>query len=152
HLVSLTRRSSDLLARRYVNTVAEGAGSGRQYTLVGDAELDEGAVWEAVLDPTVAELGELVWIVDVNRQSLDRVVPGIAAERLQGMFTAAGWQVLTLKYASLPGEVFARDGGDELRQRIDRMSNPEYQRLLRCDAAALRERLPGGREDRKSVV
>src|SRR5699024_10282339 len=80
------------LARRYVNTVAEGAGSGRQYTLVGDAELDEGAVWEAVLDPTVAELGELVWIVDVNRQSLDRVVPGIAAERLQGMFTAAGWQ------------------------------------------------------------
>ena len=51
------------------------AGTGRQYSLVGDAELDEGAIWEAVLDPMVAELGEVVWIVDLNRQSLDRVVP-----------------------------------------------------------------------------
>ena len=46
----------------------------------------------------VAELGEVVWIVDLNRQSLDRVVPNIGATRLQGMFTAAGWQVLTVKY------------------------------------------------------
>src|ERR1700748_3424561 len=81
------------LARRYV-----GAGSGRQYSLLGDAELDEGAVWEAILDPGVAELGEVVWIVDLNRQSLDRVVPNIGAPRLQGMFAAAGWQVLTVKY------------------------------------------------------
>jgi len=43
--------------------------SGRHYSLVGDAELDEDAVWEAVLDPGVAELGEVVWIVDLNRQS-----------------------------------------------------------------------------------
>src|SRR5690606_21692195 len=58
------------IARRYVE-----AGTGRQYSLIGDAELDEGATWEAVLDPTTAELGEIVWIVDLNRQSLDRVVP-----------------------------------------------------------------------------
>ncbi len=77
------------ISRRYVNGVVDNAGSGRQYSLVGDAELDEGAVWEAVLDPMVAELGEVVWIVDLNRQSLDRVVPNIAAERLQGMFSAA---------------------------------------------------------------
>lgn len=63
-------------------------GTGRQFSLVGDAELDEGAVWEAVLDPAVGELGEVVWVVDLNRQSLDRVVPDIAAEKLQGMFTA----------------------------------------------------------------
>src|SRR6185369_13930266 len=86
------------MARRYVQTIAGTAGTGRQYSLVGDAELDEGAVWEAILDPGVAELGEIVWIVDLNRQSLDRVVPNIAAGRLQGMFDAAGWQVLTLKY------------------------------------------------------
>ncbi|WP_374727431.1 transketolase-like TK C-terminal-containing protein [Haloactinomyces albus] len=134
------------LARRYVNTVADDAGTGRQYTLVGDAELDEGAVWEAILDPTVTELGEIVWIVDLNRQSLDRVVPGIAAGRLQGMFAAAGWQVITLKYGSLLSTLFDRDGGGELRRRIDLMSNPEYQRLLRCDAGALRERLPGGND------
>ncbi|WP_067888544.1 transketolase-like TK C-terminal-containing protein [Actinomadura chibensis] len=136
------------VARRYT----EGAPAGRQYSLVGDAELDEGAVWEAVLDPGVAELGEIVWIVDLNRQSLDRVVPYLAAHRLKGMFAAAGWQVLTLKYGRLLTELFGRPGGDELRARIDAMSNPEYQRLLRCDAAELRDRLPGGSEPVAALV
>ncbi|GAA3436470.1 transketolase-like TK C-terminal-containing protein [Kutzneria kofuensis] len=130
------------IARRYV-----GAGSGRQYSLLGDAELDEGAVWEAVLDPSVAELGEIVWIVDLNRQSLDRVVPQMAADRLRDMFAGAGWQVITLKYGNLLEELFARPGGPALRDRIDKMPNPEYQRLLRCDAAQLRERLPAGDPD-----
>jgi pyruvate dehydrogenase E1 component len=131
------------IARRYINTVAPGAGTGRQYSLVGDAELDEGAVWEAVLDPAVAELGELVWVVDVNRQSLDRVVPGIATPRLAGMFAAAGWQVLTAKYGRLLDELFDLPGGAELRIRLDSMSNPEYQRVLRCGAGELRQRLSG---------
>jgi pyruvate dehydrogenase E1 component len=119
--------------------------AGRQYSLLGDAELDEGAVWEAIVDPAVAELGEVVWVVDVNRQSLDRVVPLITADRLRGMFVAAGWQVITLKYGRLLEDLFARPG-DALRHRIDAMPNPEYQRLLRCDAAELRRRLPGGDE------
>ena len=121
------------LSRRYAASLP-GAGlgaAGRQYSLLGDAELDEGAVWEAVIDPGVAELGEIVWIVDLNRQSLDRVVPNVAAAKLQGMFTAAGWQVMTLKYGQLLQQLFARPGGAQLRQRIDQMSNPEYQRLLR---------------------
>src|SRR5882757_6816795 len=129
------------LSRRYLrSTLGAETGGGRQFSLVGDAELDEGAIWEAILDPAVAELGEIVWIVDLNRQSLDRVVPNIAAERLQGMFGAAGWQVLTLKYGRLLEQLFARPGGGALRERIDRMSNPEYQRLLRCSAAELRTR------------
>ncbi len=131
------------VARRYAMRTAGGTDTGRQYALVGDAELDEGAVWEAILDPGVAALGELVWIVDLNRQSLDRVVPNIAAGRLQGMFDAAGWQVLAAKYGHLLEEVFRRPGGDALRARMDEMSNPEYQRLLRCSAIELRGRLPG---------
>jgi pyruvate dehydrogenase E1 component len=131
------------VARRYGEGTTGGAGTGRQYTLLGDAEMDEGAVWEAILDPAVAELGEVVWIVDVNRQSLDRVVPNIAVERLQGMFGAAGWQVLVLKYGEVLEALFARPGGDALRHRIDSMTNPEYQRLLRCTAEQLRTRLPG---------
>ena len=134
------------LARRYVTTVGGQPGTGRQYSLVGDAELDEGAVWEAVLDPMVSELGEIVWIVDLNRQSLDRVVPNIGAPRLQGMFAAAGWQVLTVKYGRLLEELFERPRGESLRRRIDAMANPEYQRLLRCDPAQLRERLPDSAE------
>ena len=145
------------LSRRYVDSHLGGAGSadghsagapwrGRQYSLVGDAELDEGAVWEAILDPMVGELGEVVWIVDLNRQSLDRVVPNIDATRLQGMFAAAGWQVLTVKYGRLLEELFTRPGGDALRRRIDDMPNPEYQRLLRCTPAQVRERLPDSPE------
>jgi len=71
-------------------------------------------------------------------------VPGIAADRLRGMFEAAGWQVITLKYGRLLEELFARDGGDVLRRRIDAMPNPEYQRLLRVDPTELRRRLPAG--------
>ncbi|MBV9058065.1 MAG: pyruvate dehydrogenase [Pseudonocardiales bacterium] len=132
------------LARRYIEATVGGAGTGRQYSLLGDAELDEGAVWEAILEPSVAELGEIVWVVDLNRQSLDRVVPNIAAGRLQGMFASAGWQVLTVKYGHLLEELFTRPGGNELRTRIDQMPNPEYQRLLRCTPIQLRERLPAG--------
>jgi pyruvate dehydrogenase E1 component len=140
------------LADRFPEGDAGAVTAGRQYSLLGDAELDEGAVWEAIVDPGVAEMGEIAWVVDVNRQSLDRVVPGIAADRLRGMFTAAGWQVITLKYGRLLDELFARAGGDALRRRIDGMPNPEYQRLLRCDASELRRRLPGGEESIAGLI
>jgi pyruvate dehydrogenase E1 component len=142
------------VARRYLNNRFAGhAGPpARQYSLLGDAELDEGAVWEAIVDPGVAELGEIVWVVDVNRQSLDRVVPLIAADRLRGMFTAAGWQVITLKYGRLLDKLFAQPGGDALRHRIDAMPNPEYQRLLRCHPDELRHRLPGGGEPVAALI
>ena len=131
-------------ARRYLEHHRfEAPPMGRQIALLGDAELDEGAVWEAIADPWVALLGEVLWVVDLNRQSLDRVVPDIAFGRLAGMFEAAGWQVLTVKYGRRLGELFERPGGDELRKRIDEMPNEEYQRLLRAPAEDLRERLPG---------
>jgi pyruvate dehydrogenase E1 component len=135
------------IARRYAHGVGARAGSrgvlGRQFSLVGDAELDEGAVWEAVLDPMVRELGEVCWVVDFNRQSLDRVVPDISVTRLHGLFEAAGWQVITVKYGRLLEDLYTREGGPALRRRIDAMTNPEYQRLLRCTPAQLRERIPG---------
>ena len=132
------------LARRYVGAHFGAGGTGRQYSLVGDAELDEGAVWEAIQDPMVAEFGEVVWIVDMNRQSLDRVVPVMGVTRLQGMFAAAGWQVLTVKYGRLLDDLFIRSGGTALRARIDAMPNTEYQRLLRGGPAEVRQRLLGG--------
>ncbi len=133
------------IARRYLEAHRfEAPPMGRQIALLGDAELDEGAVWEAIADPWVARLGEVLWVVDLNRQSLDRVVPDIAFGRLAGMFEAAGWQVITVKYGERLEGLFGRAGGDELRRRIDEMPNEEYQRLLRAEPAELRERLPGG--------
>jgi pyruvate dehydrogenase E1 component len=140
-------------ARRYLETHRLGAPPmGRQIALVGDAELDEGAVWEAVADPSVAKLGEVLWVVDLNRQSLDRVVPDIAFDRWAHMFEAAGWQTITVKYGSRLEELFERPGGRELRRRIDGMPNEEYQRLLRAGPDELRERVPGrGRKLAKLV-
>jgi pyruvate dehydrogenase E1 component len=115
--------------------------AGRFVSLLGDAELDEGAIWEAVADPSVARLGELLWIVDLNRQSLDRVVPDVQIHRLMGMFEAAGWQVITLKWGRAIAELFSRPGGDELRQRLEDMPNEEYQRMLRVEPAEIAERL-----------
>jgi pyruvate dehydrogenase E1 component len=131
------------LAHRYVAGHFDVPRGGRQIALLGDAELDEGAVWEAIADPMVARLGEVLWVIDLNRQSLDRVVPDIAAGRLLAMFDAAGWHTETVKYGRRLRALFGRPGGEALRERIDLMGNEEYQRLLRADDAELRQRLPG---------
>ena len=127
------------LARRYLAAHFDTPPGGRQISLLGDAELDEGAVWECIADPVVPRLGEVLWVVDLNRQSLDRVVPDIAATRLMRMFEAAGWQVLPVKYGRFLQSLFERPGGRALRKRIDEMGNEEYQSLLRAPAASLRE-------------
>ncbi len=122
------------LAHRYVAGHFEVPRGGREIALLGDAELDEGAIWEALIDPVAAHLGEVLWIVDVNRQSLDRVVPEMAIARNIAMFEAAGWETITVKYGRRLRELFARPGGEALRRRIDEMPNEEYQRLLRSPA------------------
>lgn len=134
------------IAHRYTSShFANTPRAGRFVSLLGDAELDEGAIWEAVADPSVARLGELLWIVDLNRQSLDRVVPDIQIERLRGMFAAAGWEVVTLKWGRLISEIFARPGGGELRARLEAMPNEEYQRMLRVDATEVAGRILGSK-------
>ena len=129
------------IAHRYVAGHFDVPVGGRQIALIGDAELDEGACWEAIADPMVSKLGEVMWVVDLNRQSLDRVVPDIAAGRLQAMFEAAGWHCVMVKYGP---RLAARP---ELRERIDLMPNEEYQRLLRAPRRRA-ARAPRGRDRR----
>src|SRR5215469_994067 len=132
------------VAHRYIASQFPGSPpAGRFISLLGDAELDEGAIWEAVADPAVAQLGELLWVVDLNRQSLDRVVPDIQIERLQGMFAAAGWQVVTVKWGRLISGLFQRPGGAELRARLETMPNEEYQRMLRVRPPEVAGRIIG---------
>lgn len=132
------------MSHRYVASHFDSAPqAGRFISLIGDAELDEGAIWEAVADPSVPHLGELLWIVDLNRQSLDRVVPDVQIHRLMGMFEAAGWQVITLKWGRAISALFERPGGADLRERLETMPNEEYQRMLRADLPQLAERLVG---------
>ncbi len=126
----------------------------RFVAMVGDAELDEGNIWEAIEEETLMGLGNVTWVVDLNRQSLDRVIPGIRVNRTAAAFAAAGWQVLEAKYGRHLRERFARPGGEVLRRRIDEMSNEEYQALLRIPGAEARDRLVGGAaaDDRDALI
>ena len=140
------------IAQRYVSAHFDVEPGGRQISLLGDAELDEGAIWECVADPMVQRLGEVLWVVDLNRQSLDRIVPDIAISRWQGMFAAAGWQVLEAKYGRRLQALFGAPGGEALRRRVDAMGNEEYQWLLRNAPSTVRNRLVGSDADIAAVL
>src|SRR5207247_6651682 len=82
------------LASRYVADHFGVVPPGRVIVMVGDAELDEGNVWEGLAEEAVSGLGRVLWIVDVNRQALDRVVPGSRTRQLGTMFRRWGWWVI----------------------------------------------------------
>ena len=130
------------LAGRYAELHFGGVTSDRFVALIGDAELDEGNVWETVAEEAIQGLGNVIWIVDLNRQSLDRVIPGVRAARLKALFAGAGWRVLEAKYGSRLEAAMNAPRGAALRRRIDEMSNEEYQALIRIpDGEELRRRL-----------
>ena len=135
------------MARRYVEAHFGPQRPARFIALVGDAELDEGNVWEAIADPALQGLGNVMWIIDVNRQSLDRVIPGMKVHKLMKFFADSGWHVVEAKYGHLLRAAFARPGGEHLRRHIDDMSNEEYQSLFAHRGAALRERFLAGASD-----
>ncbi|MEW6121762.1 MAG: transketolase [Pseudomonadota bacterium] len=114
---------------------------GRMIALVGDAELDEGNVFEALLEGWKHDLRNTWWIIDYNRQSLDAVVREGLYERFVGLFEAMGWQVVILKYGSLQEAAFGEPGGDRLKAWIDTCPNTEYSALTFQGGAAWRKRL-----------
>ncbi len=129
------------MTRRYIDHRVERPGPptpARFIALVGDAELDEGNVWEAVVDAALEGLGNVMWVVDANRQSLDRVIPGQKIKKLMEFFEGSGWHVVEAKYGSLLQAAFRLDGGDLLRRHIDEMSNERYQSLFALRGADLR--------------
>ena len=136
-------------ARRYVEAHfgPRTDSSARFIALAGDAELDEGNVWEAVADPALQGLGNVMWVVDTNRQSLDRVVPDQKIKKLMELFDGARWHVVEAKYGRRLTEAFARPGGDALRRYIDDMSNEEYQSLFAHHGAELREKFLAGADE-----
>jgi pyruvate dehydrogenase E1 component len=137
------------LAGRYLVDHGGVAMPERFIVTVGDAELDEGNVWEALAEESVAHLSNVLWIVDLNRQSLDRVIPDVRRHHLRQLFAASGWRVLELRWGRRLGELFARPGGERLRARMDAMPNAEYQSLLRLAGGAVRKALvsPRGETD-----
>jgi pyruvate dehydrogenase E1 component len=114
---------------------------GRMIALVGDAELDEGNIFEAILEGWKQGLRNCWWIIDYNRQSLDAVIREGLWARYEALFKAFGWDVVILKYGALLQQAFRERGGERLRQWIDSCPNQLYSALVFQGGAAWRKRL-----------
>jgi len=114
---------------------------GRMIALVGDAEMDEGNIFEALLEGWKQGLRNCWWIIDYNRQSLDAVIREGLYARFEAIFRAFGWDVVILKYGSLQEAAFKEPGGERLRQWIDTAPNQLYSALTFQGGAAWRKRL-----------
>src|SRR6201982_2787968 len=114
---------------------------GRMIALVGDAELDEGNIFEAILEGWKQGLRNCWWIIDYNRQSLDAVIREGLVARYEALFKAFGWDVVIVKYGALLQQAFRERGGERLRQLVDHCPHQLYSVPVFRGGAAWRKRL-----------
>jgi pyruvate dehydrogenase E1 component len=117
------------------------ADAGRMIALLGDAELDEGNIYEALIEAYKHAVRNCWWIVDYNRQSLDATTMDRMFRRFDDIFETCGWRVETLKHGRLQRAAFEEPGGAALRDWIDNTPNAEFAALTYQGGAAWRERL-----------
>jgi pyruvate dehydrogenase E1 component len=127
---------------------------GRHIAIAGDAELDEGNIYEALLEGWKHDIRNLWWIIDYNRQSLDSVVPDRLFGRIEGLFRDMGWNCVTIKFGRKLEAAFAREGGEELRRWIDDCPNSLYSALTFQGGAAWRQTLLAdlGRSRARAII
>lgn len=133
--------------RRYVDAHFGARPAARYFSLLGDAELDEGNVWEAISDPVAQGLANVRWVIDFNRQSLDRVVPGVRIHQWRKQFEAAGWNVIEVKHGRQLQVILARSDSGPFTTWFDEISNEQYQSLFGLTGDAFRERFLLGAPD-----
>jgi len=117
------------------------AEAGRMIALMGDAELDEGNIYECLIEGYKHDIRNCWWIVDYNRQSLDHTTADRMFNRFDDIFATCGWRVITLKHGKLQQAAFRRPGGKSLEQWIDKCPNAEFAVLTYQGGAAWRTRL-----------
>ena len=117
--------------------------TGRMVALMGDAELDEGNIYECLIEGYKHDVRNCWWIVDYNRQSLDHTTADRMFRRFDDIFRTCGWRVVTLKYGKLMEQAFKEPGGEALREWIDTTSNAEYAALTYQGGEQWRARLTG---------
>ncbi|ROT96326.1 transketolase [Histidinibacterium lentulum] len=130
------------LVQDYIRGHGWGQGAeGRMVALVGDAELDEGNVYECLQEGWKHDLRNVWWVIDYNRQSLDGVVREGLWQRIEAIFGAFGWRVVRVKHGALQRAAFDEPGGERLREWIDGCPNDLYSALTFKGGAAWRQRL-----------
>jgi pyruvate dehydrogenase E1 component len=128
------------------------ADAGRMIALLGDAELDEGNIYEALIEAYKHAVRNCWWIVDYNRQSLDATTMDRMFRRFDDIFETCGWRVETLKHGRLQRAAFAEPGGEALRDWIDNTPNAEFAALTYQGGTAWRERLLRDIPDAKPIL
>jgi transketolase len=69
----------------------------RVVTLIGDGELNEGSVWEAVMAAAQFRLGNVVAFIDKNDMTMDGETDAVMqVNPIDAKFTAFGWNVVTV--------------------------------------------------------
>ncbi len=126
-----------LVGRDWLNVEQKG----RMIALLGDAELDEGNIYEALIEAYKHDVRNVWWVVDYNRQSLDSVTSDRMFTQFEDFFRSVEWEVVTLKYGKRQQAVFREPGGEALREWIDATSNALYAALTFQGGAAWRVRL-----------
>ena len=128
------------------------ADAGRMIALMGDAELDEGNIYECLIEGYKHDIRNCWWIVDYNRQSLDATTADRMFRRFDDIFETCGWRVLTLKHGKLQKAAFKRPGGKSLEDWIDGCPNADYAALTYQGGAAWRIRLTADIGDKPHVA
>ncbi|AMK26550.1 transketolase [Sphingobium sp. TKS] len=125
--------------------------AGRMIALMGDAELDEGNIYECLIESYKHDIRNCWWIVDYNRQSLDHTTADRMFRRFDDIFETCGWRVLTLKFGKLQRAAFKKPGGKSLEEWIDGCPNADYAVLTYQGGAAWRARLIADIGDKVNV-
>jgi pyruvate dehydrogenase E1 component len=106
--------------------------------IVGDSEFREGSLYEAMPDFAEREIGNLTWIVDYNRQSLDghritnkEIMNGTDDMRIERTAIANGWEVFQVRHGRLRQELFKRPNGKDYQKFLEQeLQDYELQALL----------------------
>jgi pyruvate dehydrogenase E1 component len=117
------------------------ADAGRMIALMGDAELDEGNIYECLIEGYKHDLRNCWWIIDYNRQSLDSTTADRMFRRFDDIFETCGWRVITLRHGKLLEAAFRQPGGQALADWIENCPNAEYAALTYQGGEAWRARL-----------
>ena len=134
------------------NFVSKNFKHGKMVALLGDAELDEGNIYEALLEGAKQNVRNCWWVIDYNRQSLDAVVADKLHLKIDELFASMGWRVITLKYGKKLQSLSKIKGGNEILNWIDNCPNDLYSALSYMGSKGWREHLNTDLKNNKDSI
>ena len=115
------------------------ANRGRFVALIGDAELDEGNIYEALIEAYKHDIRNCWWIVDYNRQSLDATSTDRMFERFDEIFASCGWRTVELRYGKKLGAALIKY--PVIAEWLETLPNADHSALLYQGGSAWRARI-----------